>query len=228
LGASANGLFAVAQKIPSVLSIISSIFAQSWQLSAIEEYDSKDRSNFYSKVFNNYSLLMFIAVSAILVVLKLLMKNIMSINYYLAWEVIPYLLIGSIFNSFSVFLGTNYIAARETKGVFKTTIFGSTITVILGSILIPFIGINGAGVSIMLSSIIMWIIRIVDTKKYILMTIDMSKFSRCLLIITLQVLVLNLNFAIIYEFIVELILFIILLSMNKSYIKNLYSMLSKK
>lgn len=226
-GASANGLFAVAQKIPSVLSIISSIFSQSWQLSAIEEYNSKGRSNFYSKVFNNYSLLMFFVVSSILVVLKPMMKIVLSADFYLAWEVIPYLLLGSIFNSFSVFLGTNYIAAKETRGAFKTTIFGSIITIILGLILIPLIGINGAGVSILISSFIMWIIRVYDTKKFISMTIDLKIFLRCLIIIALQIVILNINFEFKIELFLEMLLFSILLILSRSSIKNILELLIK-
>lgn len=38
LGVSTNGLFAVANKIPALLTMLNNIFFQSWQLSAVEEY----------------------------------------------------------------------------------------------------------------------------------------------------------------------------------------------
>src|SRR5699024_6034075 len=73
IGTSANGIFAVANRIPSLLSIVNSIFFQSWQLSAVEEYDSKDRNSFYTNVFNSYIKILFICTSGILVILKPLM-----------------------------------------------------------------------------------------------------------------------------------------------------------
>ncbi|MDK8210357.1 oligosaccharide flippase family protein, partial [Bacillus subtilis] len=51
LGLGANGLYAVASKIPSLLNIINSIFFQAWQMSAIEESESKNKSEFYTKIF---------------------------------------------------------------------------------------------------------------------------------------------------------------------------------
>lgn len=57
LGVTSNGIFAVSNKIPALLTIINSIFYQSWQMSAIEEYKSDDREVFFSKftfVIHNY------------------------------------------------------------------------------------------------------------------------------------------------------------------------------
>ncbi|MFD1899695.1 oligosaccharide flippase family protein [Enterococcus termitis] len=44
-GVQINGLFAVANKIPTLLTMLNTIFFQSWQLSAIEEYDSYQKRN---------------------------------------------------------------------------------------------------------------------------------------------------------------------------------------
>ena len=54
IGVSGNGLFAVASKIPSILSLFTSVFQQAWQLSAFEEYDSENRQEFYGRTFKIY------------------------------------------------------------------------------------------------------------------------------------------------------------------------------
>lgn len=221
IGASANGLFAVAQKIPTLLSVVSSIFAQSWQLSAIEEYESKERSHFYSKVFKNYSILMFISVSVILVVIKLLLKVSLAEEYFIAWEVVPFLLFGSMFNSFSVFLGSNYIAAKETKGVFKTTIYGTFVTIIIGAVLIPLLGVKGAGISIMMSSMVMWIVRMYDTKKYIEMTLEINIIIKNISILIIQSSLLYLNLSSLMELVIGFIFFILMLVVNRSFFTSI-------
>lgn len=96
LTASANGIYAVANKVPAILSLITSIFTQSWQLSAIEEYESEYKSEFYSKVFSYYSSLLFLGTSSILVVLKLFMASFIAPEYYEAWQSVPFLLLGEI------------------------------------------------------------------------------------------------------------------------------------
>lgn len=228
IDSNANGIFAIAQKIPTLLAVVSSIFSQSWQLSAIEEYKSDNRSDFYSKVFYFYNMVMLLTVSAILVILKFIFNNIIEQEYFMAWEVVPFLLIGSAFNSFSVFIGTNYIASKETKGAFGTTIFGSVTTIVLSVILIPLIGIKGCAISTMISSIFMWIIRLIDTKKYIKMTIDKKSLLISLLLIMIQIVVLNLNLDFLIEFVIEIVLFLILLFKNWSILITAFKVICKK
>ena len=148
VGASANGIFAVANRIPSLLNIISSVFTKAWQLSAIEEYDSENKSKFYSNIFNYYSTILFLSTSAIILITKPFMKFFVAPEYFNGWRVIPFLLLSVTFSSFSSFLGTNYLAAKQTRGVFKTSIAGGIISIILNFLLIPFFGILGASLSI--------------------------------------------------------------------------------
>lgn len=48
-GYAISGLYAVSSKIPSIINIFTTIFLQSWQISAIEEINSKDSSSFFQK-----------------------------------------------------------------------------------------------------------------------------------------------------------------------------------
>ena len=49
-----NGIYAIANKFPQLLSFITSVFQMAWQESAIMESDSESRNRFYSDVFNAY------------------------------------------------------------------------------------------------------------------------------------------------------------------------------
>lgn len=51
LGMEAIGLFAVANKFPSVFSSVFAMFAVSWQISVMEEYGKDGYSQFFNKVF---------------------------------------------------------------------------------------------------------------------------------------------------------------------------------
>src|SRR5699024_9233902 len=72
VGIAANGLFAVASRIPSLLTIVNQVFSQAWQLSAIEEYESENKAEFYTKVFQYLSSIMFLATSAITIIIKII------------------------------------------------------------------------------------------------------------------------------------------------------------
>ncbi len=228
VGAGANGLFAVANKIPSLLSILNQIFSQAWQLSAIEEYESKDKSKFYSEVFNYFSMVMFLGTSAILVVIKIAMDVTIAPEFYTAWKYIPFLLLGVVFSSFSGFLGTNYIAAKKTSGVFKTSIIGGIVNIIANLIFVPWIGTNGAGISTMISFFVIWVIRVYDTKQFINMKLNVKILIVNILIIAIQISVLYLNLDTSKELVIESLLFISLLIIDKSLFQPIMQMINTK
>ena len=228
VGASANGLFAVANKIPSLLSILNQIFSQAWQLSAIEEFDSKNKSKFYSEVFNYFSMFMFLGTSAILVVIKIAMDFAVAPEFYNSWRYVPFLLLGVVFSSFSSFLGTNYIAAKKTSGVFRTSIIGGIVNVISNLIFVTWIGTNGAGLSTMISFFVIWVIRVYDTKQFIDMKLNLKVLIANLLVIAVQIGVLYVDFNTVTELVVEGLLFITLLTVNRSLFKPLIQLIKHK
>lgn len=226
-GVNANGIFAVASKIPSVINLVNQVFTQAWQLSAIEEYENENKSVFYSNVFGYLSSVMFLGTSAIIVIVKIIFDLFFAADYFVAWRVVPFLLLGAVFSCFSGFLGTNYIAAKQTKGVFKTSVYGGIASLILNLIFIPILGIVGAGVSSMISFFIMFIIRYFDTKRYIEMNINWKKFFINIAIIFVQIGVLFISFPKESELLFEILLFIILFLFNRSLLIPILKMFSE-
>lgn len=217
IGIGANGLYAVANKIPNILNMINSIFFQAWQMSAIEEASSNSKSMFYTKVFGVFSATMLVFTSLFLVFLKLVMRLFLSVNYFEAWRYVPFLLLGVVFSSFSGFLGTNYIASKNTVGVFRTSLIGAVINLIANLCLVPTIGTNGASISTLLSFAIIWVLRIIETKSFVTIDINIKKLVSTLLIILIQIGILYLN--LLNEFLYQLVLLLIVVILNRKELK---------
>lgn len=222
-GVEVNGLFAVAYKIPTIITMFTTIFSQAWQLSAIEEYNSEEKSKFYSKIFNYYQSFLFLGVSAILVIIKPLMDFAFAEEYYPSWQYIPFLLLSVLFSSFSGFLGTSYIAAKKTKGVFKTSIIGGILGVILNFIFVPILGGVGAGIATMISFFVIWILRLFDTKKYIYITINIRHLILSLFIIFTQITILFLDINNLLELCFLFLCFLFLLKFSYKMILKIIS-----
>lgn len=220
-----NGLYAVANKVPTLLTVFISIFGQAWQMSAIEEYDSDDKSKFYSDTFLYYQTFLFLGTSAILVLLKIIMSNVVADDYYLAWKFAPFLLLGVVFSSFSSFFGTNYTVAKETKGLFNTSLIGGLIIIVMNYILVPNIGALGASISTSIGFLFMWILRMRGTKCYITVTINYKKIIISVCIILLQIVVLFLNIKPLFELSLQLFLFIIMIFLNKKLLVKLLKLI---
>ncbi|NTQ24801.1 polysaccharide biosynthesis C-terminal domain-containing protein, partial [Enterococcus faecium] len=187
LDATANGLFAVASKIPSILSMVQTVFFQAWQLSAIEEYDSDNKREFYSSIFYWLSTIMIICTSILILFLKPIINITISGNYSLSWKPVPFLLIGLIFSSFSSFFGTFYIAEKKTTGVMYTSVIGGMVSLILNFILIRYFGIIGAGLSTLISFLLIWILRVRDINKFFKINIQLKRLCISISGLILQV-----------------------------------------
>ena len=211
IGIEANGIYAVANKFPSILIMINSIFNLAWQESAITEYKSKDKNIFYSKMFNLLLVIEFTTVIILLAFTRLIMEYMVNDKFDSAWIFVPFLYFGVIFNAFSSFYGTGYQSSKETKGAFYTSIYGCIINILLNATLIPVIGIQGASLSTMVSFLVMWLVRLIQTKKYFEIDIHKSKMISLIIISAFFTLFyyLNINFMNYLLMILSLIIFLI-------------------
>lgn len=176
VGVTGNGIFAVANKIPSLLNMMFNIFTQAWQISAVEEYDSSDSDSYYSSIFNTLMSYLFLIVGCILIIIKPLLNTVVSSNYTDVWEYVPVLLFSATFSNLSGFLGTVFLAAKKTTGLFTTTGIGMIVNVLFSWILTSKIGIIGTSLGGAIGFLVVMIIRLHTIKKYIYVKIDWKKF----------------------------------------------------
>ncbi|GAA0768045.1 oligosaccharide flippase family protein [Clostridium subterminale] len=220
LGISATGLYAVASKIPSILNSGLKVFFQAWQISAIKELNSNDKDEYQSKVFNFLACVLFLTVSIIVVFCKIILKVWVAPEFFGAWMVIPILLISIIFDSLQAFLGTNYIANKNTMGAFLSSLTGALINIIINIFLIPHIGIAAAAISTAISYIAIFLIRYYGTKRYVKINIDVKKFSLSLSIILGQIILIYSS-----DSTINLIAFVGCIIMILVYKKEIFSIL---
>ncbi|SHP75794.1 Polysaccharide biosynthesis protein [Mycobacteroides abscessus subsp. abscessus] len=174
LGTNANGIYAVANKFPTMLVMVYSMFNLAWQESSISEYRSQDRNDFYSRMFNKLLVLQFTAVLVLLTLTKDGIALFVDIKFSEAWIYIPSLYIGALFASFSSFYGTGYLSTKNTIGAFYTSVLGAMVNILVNFMFTPIIGIHAASISTMLAFFVMWIARVYQTKKYFKIVIKPS------------------------------------------------------
>lgn len=167
LGGAANGLYAAAHKIPSLLTVIVTVFFQAWQISANEEFKKKDISAFYTEIHDQ----IFASITLISSLLILLCRPITDVflgaSYESAWLYMPVLLVAMTFFSFAQFLGSVYSANMRTAMALVTNIVAVVVNLVLNLILVERIGVLGAGIATACSYFVLWMIRIKDTRRIV-------------------------------------------------------------
>lgn len=176
LGMSQNGIYSMAYRIPSILSILSSIFANAWGMSAIKEYSNNDRESFYSKMYSEYNSICIILCSILLILNYPFAKILFAKNFFEAWHISGILLVAFVFNSMSGFLGAFFSASMDTVSYAVSTIAGGVINIISSIILVHYSGIYGVAIGTLISFISIWMIRLyIATKKYVKLDINYWK-----------------------------------------------------
>ncbi len=176
IGSDANGLYAVAYKIPTLLILLSGIFIEAWQFSAVTEKNAEktagtgegDHAAFFSTVFDSFQALMFISGCALTAFAKPAVDIMTTDAYYTAWQYIPVLSVATIFSSLVTFMGSVYLVEKKSMLSFLTSMTGAIINIVFNFLLIPTaLGPNGAAIATFLSYFIVFIIRAVNGRKYI-------------------------------------------------------------
>ncbi len=171
LGEGSVTLYGYANRIPNLISMVSTIFFQAWNMSAITENESADRSEFYEKVYNAYEAILFIAAAGLLLVIKPVTGFlVVSSNFKIYADVYlytPILVSAVLFMSLNQFLGSIYSATKHTKNSFWTALVACSVNLVLNFALIPEWGIQGASIATFLSYYVCFWVRIIDARYYV-------------------------------------------------------------
>lgn len=170
ISSTANGIYTVSYKLPTLLTLVSSIFMQAWQFSAVTEDDGnrEEHSLFYSKVWGSFQAIMFIAGAFVIAFAKPVIKFLTAAEYYEAWKYVPVLSVAMIFTAFTSFAGSVYVVAKKSVISFLTAFLGAGVNLVLNFLLIPSkLGVQGAAIATVISYMTAFVVRAVNSQKFI-------------------------------------------------------------
>lgn len=167
IGSSENGLYTAASKIPNFVVLFAQIFIDAWQLSAVDEYESESRGEFFTKVFRVYSGGVFAVASALILFCQLFTKILVAPSYYESWNYVPILIIATTYSCIVNFLASVYMAEKKSLMSLVTAMTGTVTNIVLNLILIPKLGATGAAIATVTAFVVVFITRAINTRKYI-------------------------------------------------------------
>lgn len=234
-GDTMNGLYTAAYKIPSLLVMICTIFIQAWNFSAVVERDERERTAFFSKVFDIYQSILFCACSAIILFSQVIAKVLFAREYYSSWKYIPLLCASTVFSCFVTFVGSVYTVRKKSMFSFVTAMVGALTNIVLNLLLIPSpsaieklpqtlwflkklplagLGATGAAIATLVSYLVVFIIRAVSVRHYVPFDLKIPKVMLAVGAITAQSLVMSCNIPCWYILSAVLFLFVAVLNIR--------------
>lgn len=167
----AAGIYSAATKIPNLLSMLSTIFFQAWNISAITENESAGRNEFYEKVYSAYESILFVGSAGLILLIKPISAILINYSTYpeysTAYLYAPVLITAAVFTCLDQFLSGIYTATKHTINSLITVTIACTANILLNTHLIPVWGIQGASFATFLSYFICFWIRMADARRYV-------------------------------------------------------------
>ena len=175
-GVALSGLYTAAYKIPNLVVVFAGVFINAWQISAVDEYNSRGNSKFFSNIFNVYSGSLFVVGAFLITLSKFITSIYLGSEYYDSWQYEPILVIATVFSCLVNFYASVYMAKKKSVLSMLTAGAGAIINIVLNFIFIPKLGAYGAAIATAISFVVVFIIRAKNTKQFVNIKIDHSSF----------------------------------------------------
>ena len=196
-GDDVNGIFAAAYKIPTAITLLTTIFTEAWQLSAVTDATDNDRGSFYSSVFKSYLGLMFMAGSALIALSKVFTVLLMNQSYYDAWQYMPTLIVATVYLALATFLGSVYLVKKKSVLSLLTSVAGAVANIGITFVAIPFFldrfdpitAAQGAALGAIAGYLAVFVIRAVNAQKYIKFNVQPLKLILNTVLLAVQALI---------------------------------------
>lgn len=213
LGTAANGLYAVSNKFPTILSSLLGVFNLSWSESATLHINSPDRDEFFSDISNTVTKLFTSLGVGMIACMPFIFPLLINSKYNGAFNQIPILVLGAVFNVVVCLYSAVYIAKKMTKQVATVSIIGAIINITINVLFIKYIGLYAASISTAISYFVMMVYRHIDLKKYVNIKYESGLIIKTVLIFTFSIIlyyqknmilnIINLVVVVIYAFIMN-------------------------
>jgi O-antigen/teichoic acid export membrane protein len=179
-----NGLYSAAYKIPTMLSLVSNVFIEAWQYSAVSEKEG--RESFFGRVFEYYQVVLFIACGFMVGASQIFIALLCADSYFEAWRFVPVLSISAAFSGLTAFFGSVYLLKKKSVLTLITSMSGAIINIALNLLLIPQLGAQGAAISTCISYAVVFVIRAVNTRKYVKFSLHSLRIALNMCLLSLQ------------------------------------------
>lgn len=159
LGISISGIYSASYKIPSIMTMFTSIFTSAWTISAIENVDDKENEKFHQTVYDLFNAANVLVCAVLILLSQFLAGFLFQKDFYTAWHCVPLLLVAYVFAGLSGFMSSSFLAIKYTKGLLSSSLIGAAANIVLNLFFVKQFGIMGAAFTTMAGFAITFYIR---------------------------------------------------------------------
>lgn len=167
MGSAFNGLYAVANKIPTIYLTLFNIFNLAWTESVIVNIYDKDNEDYINAIFkNSLKVFSFFSIGLISGV-GLMFDMLIGDNYNDSYNHILILVVAAYVSSLCSMYGGVFSGFKDSKSTGISTVYGAIVNILINLMLIRVIGLYAASFSTLISYIVILFVRHRFSMKYV-------------------------------------------------------------
>lgn len=222
LGTEVNGIYSMANRFGSILALITSVINMAWLEESFRSFGEKNKDEYFNNVFEIMMKIVFAGILLLIPLTFIIYEYMVFGNYKEGIILTPLIYMSAGFSTFASHLGSGFLARKESKIVFITTLIGGIVSVIGGILLSDLLGVFGVMLTSLLGYMIMLGIRIPLLKKRMNLEINYQLLVgyslSCIVVSFLSNMIPG---SVVYQMSIIIILTVILLFLNRKLINNL-------
>lgn len=177
LGAEANAVYAIANKLSGLCTTLFSVFHLSWQQSASEALNDVDRDKYYSGVLTTTTRVIASICILVIGINQLFFDVLFSAEYSDGRYIAPILALAVLLSVQAQFIGGIYVALKWSKKNGGTTLIAAAVNAALNWALIGHLGLYAAALATLAAYAILLVVRLVDVRKAVALKLSAEAFS---------------------------------------------------
>lgn len=227
IGLDANGILAVANKLPAIISSLFVVFANAWTISIIEEYGKKDFVRFFEISLRCVLLPSVLASCVIAMFSEEIVGIIATEDFFEAYKYVPIAILGSLLSGLSGIVGAVFAAKKQSKYFFYSSFWGAATSLVMMFLLIPTLKLYGATIAVCLSFAAMVLVRYLfaknDLKGMSLKSVFNMLFGYCIVAIVVPI-----EMPRLYKIMVSLTVVLLIIWLNRDIFSVIVAKIRKK
>lgn len=189
----ANGIYAIANKIPAIFVVVFNVFNLAWTEEVSKGLNDSDHKEFINDMYNKSIMLFGCLCLGIICCTSIFFDKLIGVDYHSSYIHIMILIVAVYVNSLCSMLGSIFTGFKSTKDIGITTVAGAIANILINLILIKIIGLYAASISTLISYLIIYITRSIRVRKFINISYNMKNLVLLLIafVITITCYIIN-------------------------------------
>ncbi len=174
IGVEANGIYAMASRFGSIMTLITSVINMAWLEEAFRTYGDSDKDYYFNSVLNILTRIVLSGVAILIPITYLFFNFFVFGDYYEGVYLTPIIYLSAAYSTLAAHLGSGFLARKESDIIFKTTLIGGIVSTVGGFLLAKSFGVISVVITSLIGYIIMYLIRAPLLKKRMNLNIDFN------------------------------------------------------